>query len=225
MKLLVIEDDISLSKSISDYLKLEGHVCETALTYSQASSLAAASRFDCLILDIGLPDGNGMELIREVRKRKASDGILILSARGSLDDKLTGLKLGADDYLTKPFHFAELSARIHSIWRRKNSMGQNELQFNEINIDTEGKIAWVCNSLLNLTRKEFDLLLFFVTNKERIVTKESIVEHLWGDYVTLTDSFDFVYTHVKNLRKKIMAENGGNYIKSIYRFGYKFSED
>ncbi len=225
MKLLIIEDDSTLIKSIYEYLRMEGHICETALNFSQASHKISDNRYDCIILDIGLPDGNGLEIIKLIKENKMSDGILILSAKSSLDDKLNGLHLGADDYLTKPFHFAELSARIHSICRRKNFDGLNKIKFNEITVDSDGKVAYVNNEQLNLTRKEFDLLLFLVTNHDRIITKESIVEHLWGDFVTLTDSYDFVYTHVKNLRKKIVAAKGKNYIRCIYGFGYKFSDN
>lgn len=224
MKILIIEDDRSLSVSINDYLSMEGHICETALNYNQASFKTTDNRYDCIVLDIGLPDGNGFDIIKELKARKVSDGILILSARDSLDDKLRGLKLGADDYLTKPFHLAELSARINSIYRRNNLLGLNEIIFNEIRVNTDNKQAHVNDNLLNLTKKEYDLLLFFLTNRNRIITKESIVEHLWGDDVTLTDSFDFVYTHVKNLRKKIEAADGKNYLKCIYGFGYKFFE-
>ena len=225
MKLLVVEDDLSLCKSITDYLRMEGHTCDAAVDYHQASMKISDNRYDCIILDIGLPDGNGMDIIKLLKENSSGDGVLILSARSSLDDKLSGLHLGADDYLTKPFHFAELSARIHSICRRKNFMGQNEINFNEITVNTESKTASVLNSELVLTRKEFDLLLFLITNRDRIITKESIVEHLWGDHVTLTDSYDFVYTHVKNLRKKIISAGGKNYIRSLYGFGYKFSEE
>ena len=222
MKLLIIEDDRSLCTAISDYLKMEGHICEIAQNYRQAINKAADNRYDCIILDIGLPDGNGLDIIRELKANKSTDGILILSARSSLDDKLTGLKIGADDYLTKPFHFAEMSARINSIYRRNNQLGLNVISFNEIKVNTSDNQAYVNDALLNLTRKEYDLLVFFVTNRNRIITKESIVEHLWGDEVILTDSFDFVYTHVKNLRKKIVKAGGKNYIKCIYGFGYKF---
>ena len=224
MKILIIEDDKSLSVSITDYLRMEGHICETALNYNQASFKTSDNRYDCIILDIGLPDGNGLDIIKELKANKVSDGVLILSAKSSLDDKLTGLKIGADDYLTKPFHFAELSARINSIYRRNNLLGLNEITFNEIRVNTTNKQAYVNDKLLNLTRKEYDLLLFFITNRNRIITKESIVEHLWGDAVILTDSFDFVYTHVKNLRKKIVSAKGRNYLKCIYGFGYKFIE-
>ena len=222
MKLLIVEDDRSLSRSINDYLKLEGHICEVALKLSEAVEKASVSKYDCIILDIGLPDGNGLDLIREMKANKLTGGILILSAKSSLDDKLTGLNMGADDYLTKPFHFAELSARINSIYRRNNFLGLNEITFNEIRINTEDNQVYVNEKLLVLTKKEYDLLLFFMANRNRIITKESIVEHLWGDSVILTDSFDFVYTHVKNLRKKIVSAEGRNYIKCIYGFGYKF---
>ena len=222
MKLLIVEDDRSLSRSINDYLKMEGHLCEVALTFADATEKASLNKYDCIILDIGLPDGNGLDLIREMKANRMTGGILILSAKSSLDDKLVGLKIGADDYLTKPFHFAELSARINSIFRRNNFLGLNEIAFNEIRINTEDNQVYVNEKLLTLTKKEYDLLLFFMANRNRIITKESIVEHLWGDNVILTDSFDFVYTHVKNLRKKIVSANGRNYIKCIYGFGYKF---
>lgn len=225
MKILIIEDDRSLNTAILDFLKMEGHVCETALDYRQATLKAGDNRYDCIILDIGLPDGNGLDIIREIKANKSTDGILILSSKGSLEDKLAGLKTGADDYLTKPFHFAELSARINSIFRRNNLLGLNDISFNEILVKTSDNQAYVSDNLLDLTRKEYDLLLFFVSNRHRIITKESIVEHLWGDEVILTDSFDFVYTHVKNLRKKIISAGGRNYIKSIYGFGYKFTDN
>lgn len=222
MKLLIVEDDRSLSRSINDYLKMEGHICEIALTLDESIQKAGVNKYDCVILDIGLPDGNGLDLIRKMKSNRLTGGILILSAKSSLDDKLTGLNIGADDYLTKPFHFAELSARINSIYRRNNFLGLNEIIFNEIRINAEDSQVYVHDKLLILTKKEYDLLLFFMANRNRIITKESIVEHLWGDNVILTDSFDFVYTHVKNLRKKIVAADGRNYIKCIYGFGYKF---
>lgn len=225
MKLLIVEDDRSLSAAINEYMKMEGHICEIALNYRQAINKTADNLYDCIILDIGLPDGSGLDIIRELKANKSIDGILILSAKSSLDDKLTGLKTGADDYLTKPFHFAELSARINAIYRRNNLLGQNEISFNEIKINTSDNQVKVNGTVLSLTRKEYDLLLFFMANRNRIITKESIVEHLWGDDVILTDSFDFVYTNVKNLRQKITKAGGKNYIKCIYGFGYKFLDN
>jgi DNA-binding response OmpR family regulator len=224
MKLLIVEDEKSLSRSICEYLRMEGHICEFAYNYKDAVIKTADNNYNCIILDIGLPDGNGLDVIRQMKANRSSDGILILSAKSSLDDKLTGLKIGADDYLTKPFHMAELSARVNAICRRDIFVGFNEMSFNEIRIRIDENQVFVNDKLLTLTRKEYDLLLFFITNKERIITKESIVEHLWGDNVILTDSFDFVYTHVKNLRKKLTAHNCRNYIKVIYGFGYKFCD-
>lgn len=225
MKILIVEDDRSLNSAINEYLRMEGHICETASNFKDAILKAGDNQYDCIILDIGLPDGNGLDIIRELKAVKSNDGILILSARSSIEDKLAGFKIGADDYLTKPFHFAELSARVNSIFRRNNISGFNEISFNEIKVITSDNKAYVNNNALDLTRKEYDLLLFFITNNKRIITKESIVEHLWGDQVILTDSFDFVYTHVKNLRKKIVEAGGKNYIKSIYGFGYKFADN
>jgi DNA-binding response OmpR family regulator len=204
---------------------MEGHICETALTFNESIQKAAINKYDCIILDIGLPDGNGLDLIREMKAKRLTGGILILSAKSSIDDKLIGFKIGADDYLTKPFHFAELSARLNSIFRRNNFLGLNDIIFNEIRINTADNQVYVNDKLLTLTKKEYDLLLFFMANRNRIVTKESIVEHLWGDNVILTDSFDFVYTHVKNLRKKIVSAEGKNYIKCIYGFGYQFKDN
>ena len=224
MKILIVEDDNSLSAAINDYLRAEGHICELARDFKQALFKVADNRYDCIILDIGLPDRSGLDIIKELKENKVSDGILILSARDSLEDKLTGLRTGADDYLTKPFHLAELSARINSIYRRNNLSGQNEVVFEELRIRTSDNQAFVNNRQLNLTKKEYDLLLFFIINRNRVITKESIVEHLWGDDVILTDSFDFVYTHVKNLRKKIKTEGGRNYIRCIYGFRYKFGD-
>jgi DNA-binding response OmpR family regulator len=224
MKLLVVEDEKALSRSICEYLRMEGHICEEAQTFKDAVRKTGDNSYNCIILDIGLPDGSGLEVIREMKKNKSTDRILILSAKSSLDDKLTGLNIGADDYLTKPFHMAELSARINSICRRSDFAGLNELSFNEITVKTTENQVFANSELVILTRKEYDLLLFFMANKDRIITKESIVEHLWGDNVILTDSFDFVYTHVKNLRKKLIAKNCRNYIKVIYGFGYKFCD-
>lgn len=225
MKILIVEDDRSIWTIVNDYLKTEGHICDIAQNYKKAIEKTADNRYDCIILDIGLPDGSGLDIIYELRSRKVTDGILILSANNSLDDKLVGLNTGADDYLTKPFHLTELGARINSIYRRNNLLGMNETSFNEIRVNTTDKQVYVNETLLNLTRKEYDLLTLFITNRNKILTKESIVEHLWEDNVTFTDSFDFVYTHIKNLRRKIIAAKGSNYIKCIYGFGYNFTDN
>ena len=224
MKVLIIEDELPLAESIAGYLKQEGFLCETAHNFQLAEDKITSNSYDCVVVDLGLPDGNGFDLIRLMKANALQEGILILSARNSLDDKILGLGIGADDYLTKPFHLSELNARIKSICRRRNFSGASDLRFHEIRVNTDEKQAYVNDQLLVLTRKEYDLLLFFITNKNRVVTKESIVEHLWGDEITLADSYEFVYTHIKNLRKKILDKKGSDYIKTIYGLGYKFSD-
>ncbi len=222
MKILVVEDNSELANNIVTYLKEEGNVCEWVATYRDAIDKIVAFGYEMLILDIMLPDGNGLDVIRELKKQNSDASILIISAKNSLDDKIHGLNLGADDYLTKPFHLSELHARIKAIYRRKNLNGKQEIQFNELTIHIENHTLLVHDILVDLTQKEFDLLLFFLTNKNRVITKQSIAEHLWGDYVDAYDSFDFVYQHIKNLRKKIMSAGGADYIRTVYGLGYKF---
>jgi DNA-binding response OmpR family regulator len=224
LKILTVEDEIELSASISAYLKLNGYICEVANDLMQAQDKLASSEYDCVLIDLGLPDGNGLDLIRMIKHEKSEAGILIISAKNSLEDKILGLEIGADDYLSKPFHLSELNARIKSIYRRRNFYGNTNLLFNEIRISIEEKQAYVIDVLIDLTRKEYDLLLYFVANKDRIVSKESIVEHLWGSNVVFADSYEFIYTHVRNLRNKISALGGGDYIKTVYGIGYKFSD-
>jgi DNA-binding response OmpR family regulator len=224
MKVLIVEDEKPLADSISKYLKQEGYLCEVALTYNQAQDKIADNEYDCIVLDIGLPDGNGLELIKVLKSNQSHDGVLVLSAKNSIDDKINGLELGADDYLTKPFHLSELNARIKSIFRRRNFSGNVEIKFNEISISTNEKQVSVCGKPLSLTRKEYELLIFFISNKNRVITKLSIVEHLWGDNVIMADSLEFVYTHIKNLRKKIIECGGNDYIKTVYGLGYKFTD-
>lgn len=224
MKVLIVEDEKPLVDSISNYLKQEGYLCEIALNFSDAEIKISDNNYDCIILDIGLPDGNGLELIKVLKSNQSKDGILILSAKNSINDKISGLEIGADDYLTKPFHLSELNARIKSIYRRRNLSGNIEILFNEIKINTEEKQVYINSNALNLTRKEYELLLFFISNRNRVLTKLSIVEHLWGDNVVMADSLEFVYTHIKNLRKKIIESSGNDYIKTVYGLGYKFTD-
>lgn len=180
MKVLLIEDEKELSASIETYLKQESYLCETALTYDQAEEKINLYQYDCIIVDITLPDGNGLDIIRELKKNQSDAGIIIISAKNSLDDKLSGLGIGADDYLTKPFHLSELNARIKSIIRRRNFSGKNELVFNEIRIIPDAMQVFVNEKSIILTKKEFDLLIYFLSNKDRVLTKESLAEHLWG---------------------------------------------
>jgi len=222
MKILLIEDEKELSRSIETYLAQESFICETALTYDQAREKINLYRYDCVVVDITLPDGNGLDIIRELKKNQLETGIIIVSAKNSVDDKITGLEIGADDYLAKPFHLAELNARIKSIIRRRSFSGKNEIRMNEIHIIPDEMEVFINDKQITLTKKEFDLLIFFISNKNRVLTKEAIAEHLWGDEIDLVDSFDFIYTHIKNLRRKILEKGGEDYIRTIYGMGYKF---
>jgi DNA-binding response OmpR family regulator len=223
MKILIIEDEKELARAIAGYLQKENHIPQVVHTYDEAIEKINLYKYDCILVDIGLPDGTGLEIISELKKNKSNTGIIIISARNSLGDKIAGLDTGADDYLTKPFHLGELNARIKSVIRRRSFGGENEILFNEIRILPEKMEIFVNKKPIILTRKEFDLLIYFLSNKDRVLTKEAIAEHLWGDEMDLADSFDFIYTHIKNLRKKILEKGARDYIRTIYGIGYKFS--
>lgn len=222
MKLLIIEDENSLAESIVDYLGKEGFTSEIALNYDEALFKINLYQYDCIIVDIMLPGGSGLELVEVLKKKHSQTGIIIISAKDALDDKIRGLDIGADDYLTKPFHLPELNARIKSIIRRKSFEGEQEIVIENLKILLPAREVYVKSNLLDLTKKEFDLLIFFVRNKNRVLTKEAIAENLLGDHADMLDSFNFIYTHVKNLRKKIIDAGGRDYIKTVYATGYKF---
>ena len=224
MKILVIEDNVELLHDIKNFLEREGNVCEVAPDYKTAYMKVGIFPYDILVVDITLPDGNGLDIIKETKKENIDVGIIIISAKNALEDKIKGLDIGADDYLTKPFYLPELNARINAIYRRKVYKGSKQIVFNEIKIKPEKHEVFVNDYLMTLTKKEFDILHFFVANKNRLLTKEAIAEHLWGDYIEKADSFKFIYTHLANLRKKIARLGGKDYIKSIYRVGYKFTD-
>jgi DNA-binding response OmpR family regulator len=224
MKLLLIEDEKELSRSIQEYLLKENYLCEAAYSYDQAIEKINLYKYDCILVDLNLPGGSGMDIIRELKENKSETGIIIISAMDALDDKINGLDIGADDYLTKPFHLPELNARVKSVIRRRHFEGANEIIFNDLRIIPEKMEVTVRGEPLLLTKKEYDLLIFFISNRDRVLTREAIAEHLWGDEMDLADSFDFIYTHIKNLRKKIMERNGEDYIRTIYGMGYKFTD-
>ena len=224
MKLLIVEDNIHLADDMQVYLQDNGFIIEHASNLSEAQSKAFVYNYEVIILDIGLPDGNGLELLEQLKKEKKNSGVLIVTAKDAIDDKVKGLELGADDYVTKPFHKAELLARIKSIIRRKNFDGNNILEVVDLKADLNASQIFINDKLLDLTKKEYDLLLFLMINKNRVVTKESIAEHLWGDDIDNVDNFDFIYNHVTKLRKKIAKMDGVNSIRSIYGMGYKLSE-
>ncbi len=224
MKVLIIEDNIELLHDIKDFLEREGNVCEIAPDYQSAYMKVVIFAYDILVVDITLPDGSGLDIIRETKKENLDVGIIIISAKNALDDKVQALEIGADDYLTKPFYLPELNARIKALYRRKVYKGRKKIVFNEFQIKPERHEVFVNDRLLVLTKKEFDIIHFFVANKNRLLTKEAIAEHLWGDDIEMVDSFTFIYTHLANLRKKIADLGGKDYIKSIYNVGYKFTD-
>jgi DNA-binding response OmpR family regulator len=224
MKILVIEDEKALSDSIVSFLQQEGYTCESVLDFLSGEKKIHMYEYDCILVDVGLPGGNGLNLIKALKKDDSQAGIIIISAKNSIDDKITGLDLGADDYITKPFHLSELNSRIKSVIRRRQFQGSNEVVFHEIKIIPDEMEVFVNNHTVSLTKKEFDLLLFFISNKNKVVTKESIAEHLWGDNMDMTDSFDFIYSHIKNLRKKLMEKGSEDYIRTVYGMGYQFSK-
>ena len=223
MNLLIIEDEPELSRNISHYLLQSLYVCETAADLRTAKNKLAHGHYDCIILDIGLPDGSGLDLLKQLKRSDQADGVVIISARNSLNDKVAGLKLGADDYLTKPFHLAELSARVNAVIRRRAFDGKSLLTLGRLTIDLVAMTASTEAGELPLTRKEYEILVYFVHNRNRVVTKESIVDHLWEASVHLTDNFDFIYAHIKNLRKKLADAGCPDYIRSVHGMGYKLS--
>lgn len=223
MKILIIEDERELVKSMVQYLRQESYVCEVAYTASEAEEKILLYDYDCILLDITLPDGNGLKVLETLRKNKKDDGVIIITAKNSLEDRVSGLNLGADDYLAKPFYLPELSARVSAIIRRKRFGGSSRIEFHEIVVDLLAKTVFVANKEIELTRKEFDLLVFLASNKNRVVSKNAIAEHLSGDNAELIDKFDFIYSHMKNLKRKIQEAGGEDYIKSVYGLGYKFS--
>lgn len=223
MKVLVVEDSKEIAGSVHDFLAREGYICELAYSFDEAQEKLLLYTYDCILLDIMLPDGNGLVLLKFIKAQKIQSGILIISAKDAMDDKILGLEGGADDYITKPFHLPELHARLRAVYRRKKLAGSNIISFNEITLNTDTLEAKVNDITLDITRKEFDLLLYLIVNKNRVLSRQSIATHLWGDYTDNLANFDFVYQHIKNLRKKISAANGADYIATVYGLGYKFN--
>ena len=221
MKVLIVEDQVELAKNIEDYLKKEGFQTSIAPDFFTATDKLAAYEYDVVIIDLMLPDGNGMDLLYSLRANRKNIGTLILSAKNSIDDKVRGLDAGADDYLGKPFHLLELASRLKAIYRTRKQESSNVIELDKILIDTDKKEVKVGDVLLDLTKKEYEMLLFFANNAKRVLTKQNIAEHLWGDFIDQSDSFDFVYQHIKNLRKKIQKATGTDLLETVYGVGYK----
>ncbi|MEC5143371.1 response regulator transcription factor [Chitinophaga sp. 212800010-3] len=222
MKVLIIEDEPVLRASIEEYLEKQGYIVEVAADFPAARDKVNEFDYDCIIADIGLPMGNGLDIVKELKLQESTAGIIIISAKDSLEDKLKGLELGADDYLTKPFHLSELNARVNAILRRKNFDGNTTISFHEITVKPISKTVLVHNKSITLTGKEYQLLLYFIANQHRVVTKSALAGHLWGDEYDQAGSYDFIYTHIKNLRKKMLEAGGEDYIKTVYGTGYRF---
>ena len=221
MKILVIEDEPEMKGLIKQFLEDENYVVEEADNFRTGMDKIISYDYDCIILDIMLPDGNGLELLQELKNLDKADSVIIISAKDSLDDKIKGLDLGADDYLTKPFHITELNARIKSVIRRKKSGGRRLLELENVKINIEERSVLVNDKSMDLNRKEFDILVFLVVNKNRIASKSAIAENIWGDYIDQANDFDFIYSQIKNLRKKLRNHKAKIDINAVYGMGYK----
>lgn len=224
MKILVIEDEPELLQTIAGSLQMEHYIVETASDFDTALEKAGVYEYDCILLDISLPGGSGLQILEELKKENKSDGVIIISAKDSVDDRIKGLNLGADDYLAKPFHLAELHARVRSVVRRRKFGGNNTLAVANVEANLEARTISVDRAELVLNRKEFDILLYLLTNKERLVTRTALAEHVWGDRIDEADSYEFIYSQIKNLRKKLKYSGARVEIQAIYGIGYKLQE-
>lgn len=224
MKILLIEDERELSNNIVTYLSSDNYLCEQAFSFTEAIDKIELYTYDCILLDLNLPGGDGLKILEEIKERNIESGIIIISARGSLEDKVTGLKIGADDYLAKPFPLPELSVRIYALMRRQQFSHNNTVLSNGLVIDLLSKTVKYNTVEVILTRSEYDLLLFLIGNKNKVVSKNAIAEHLSGDMADMLDSHNFVYAHIKNLKSKLSDAGCANSIKTIYATGYKWEE-
>lgn len=224
MKILVVEDDSDLREIITCSLEKERYVVETAATYRAARQKALGYEYDCMLLDIMLPDGNGLDLLRVLKERGRKFNVIILSAKDSIEDKVYGLDLGADDYLAKPFHLAELHARLKSVLRRRQRDGAASITVGNVSVFPESFKVSVGGAPLELGRKEYDILLYFMNRPGRLVEKHTLAEAVWGDYIDQADNFDFIYAQMKNLRRRLKESGADIEIKTVYGFGYKLTD-
>ncbi len=224
MNILIVEDEINLARQMEDYLSSLGHTCLMVHDKFKALDQMLVSSFDILILDINLPDGSGLDVLKWIKDEKRHENIIIVSARDSLDDRISGLDLGADDYLTKPFHMAELSSRINAISRRQSKDGTSMIELHEVKIDTLTMEAYVNENRLDLTKTEYDLLRYFILNKNRVLPKRVIAGHIWQDeFIGAGGDYNFMYLQIRNLRKKIKVAGGNDYLRTVHGVGYKYS--
>jgi DNA-binding response OmpR family regulator len=224
MKVLVIEDEAELRETLKDSLVKEDYIVETAGDFRSAVDKVSVYDYDCILLDIMLPGGSGLQVLDLLKQEGKSDNVIIISAKDSLDDKLRGLELGADDYLTKPFHIAELNARIKAVLRRKQRDGKNTLAMGNLLLDLNERSLSIAGEPVALNRKEFDILNYFLLNKNRLVSKSALAEHVWGDNTDQADNLDFIYSQIKNLRKKFLTKQANVDFEAVYGIGYKLVE-
>ena len=224
MKILIVEDEVQMQNSINTHFSKVGYVCDIASTQKEAERKINLFHYDCIILDIELSIGNGLMVLKNLKKKGTNTGVIIISAKTSIDDKITGLTLGADDYLPKPFNFAELNARIISIVRRLKFKDNNNISAGNIFFNLESKKVFVNDQELTLKKKDYELLFFLAVNKHFVVSKHSLIAHIWGENRDRIDSFEFLHAQVKNIRQ-LLTEYGAEYrIKTIYDMGYKFTK-
>ena len=221
MKILIVEDEPSLREVMQRALQQEHYVVETAATYAEADTRVAGYSYDCILLDIMLPDGNGLRLLEHIKQLRKRENVIIISARDSLEDKVLGLEQGADDYLPKPFHTAELLARIRSVLRRGRSGGDLTIDLGNVSLEPEGRRVQVGGAELPLLKKEFDILLYFMQRPNHLIDKSVLAEAVWGDHADQADNFHFVYAQIKNLRHKLSEAGATIEIRAVYGFGYK----
>lgn len=221
MKVLVIEDDRQISKTVQEFLEQENFLVETASTYHEGLDKAMNYPYDCILLDIMLPGGSGLDILKNMKEGMVSQPVLILSAKDSVDDKVAGLEIGADDYLAKPFHLAELLARVKSIIRRNTQNGDNVIEYKNVNLNTDLREVQIDGKTLNLNRKEYDVLYYFLLRPQKLLERTTLAETVWGDHADQADNLDFIYSQVKNLRKKLKDANASLDIQSVYGVGYK----
>ena len=225
MKILIIEDEPSLREIMQRYLEKERYVIEIACTVSDAIRKVSDYDYDCVLLDIMLPDGDGLSVLQHLKELRKQENVIIISAKDSIDDKITGLNLGADDYLAKPFHLAELAARVASVIRRKYHKGELCIELGNVKIIPDKFQVYINGVFVDLNRKEYDILNYFISRPNRLVNKETLAEAVWGDYIDQVDNFDFIYAQIKNLRKKLKDSGANLEIKAVYGFGYKLTEE
>ncbi|WP_432411725.1 response regulator transcription factor [Rasiella sp. SM2506] len=219
MKILIIEDEPEMLDNMRQSLEREQYTVEAVSDFKTASGKIGIYEYDCILLDIGLPDGNGLDLLKQLKNEGKDDGVIIVSAKDSLDDRLAGLNLGADDYLPKPFHMAELHARVKAVVRRRHFEGSKQVEIGNVTINPENRMVQINGETIDFNRKEYDILMYLITNKTRLVTKAALAEHVWGDHIDQSDSFDFIYSQIKNLRKKL--EKSTLNVEAVYGVGYK----